>query len=66
MNYESESEKGRKALLEARAHMRHAMELLGREGSTAHFLKLISKRNAALWRWKHTQGGKPTTTEAWI
>jgi hypothetical protein len=40
------------ALTEAKEHFAHAIELLGREGNTQHFIELISKFHAAMWRWK--------------
>ena len=48
----NDRQKAEIALAEARMHFAHAMELLGREGNTRHFLEIISKYHAALWRWR--------------
>ena len=41
------------------------MDVLGRENNLNAFLRHISERNAALWRWKRTNGSIQTTTEDW-
>ena len=51
-----ERQKGEQAKAEAREHFHHAMSLLGRDGNTQHFIQLISKFHAALWRWKRIAG----------
>ena len=58
--------KAQRYLREAKRAFLDALGVLGRDNNTDAFLRHISERNAALWRWKHTQGEKPTTTDTWI
>lgn len=63
---EANRNKAQRYLREAKGAFLDALDVLGRDNNMDAFLRHISERNAALWRWKHTQGGKPTTTESWI
>jgi len=63
---EANRNKAQRYLREAKGAFHDALDVLGRDNNTDAFLRHISERNAALWRWKHTQGEKPTTTDTWI
>ena len=63
--FENNKDKAQKHLRKAKECFLDAMDVLGRENNLDAFLRHISERNAALWRWKHTQGEKPSTKEEW-
>ena len=53
-------------LREAKGAFLDALDVLGRDNNTDAFLRHISERNAALWRWKHTQGCRTENKDEWI